>query len=98
MYQIGFPGLLFPITTTISVTTSATNEDGSVNRGAVISTALMGATTTSTENITINIHAEEEKKMSFAKTYVESMSDEELSSLLEKIEGIEQESPKVYQK
>ena len=92
------PGALIATASTISTTTFGTNEDGTLNKGALMSTVTMGATTTSTENISININAESEKQTSFAKTYVESMSDEELSDLFERIDGIYEEPIKIYQK
>ena len=90
--------IIYVAPTATSLTASFLNDDGLLNvdslmtaASASAATSILGQSNTITNEIT-------QKKVYNAKQYIESMSNEELSDLLKKVEGKEEESPKIYQK
>ena len=86
-------------TPTASLSSLTTNDDGTIN-GATLAT-LATTTTSLTSKVDININAQAQT-VSYAQQCIAAMSTEELSNILEKIEGkVEgkvEEPKKVYQR
>lgn len=64
-------------------TTTCLDEEGNVKKTGVISSAIVSATSTTSTSLQ-NIH--ERKALSNAYAYIESLSDEQIAEMLEKLD------------
>ena len=92
-----YPASIVPAaTTTTTLTSVLTNDDGTINRDSLITSISFGASTALT--VETDCDAKSVNDVYVAKQYIESMDNEELSTLLEKIEGKIEEPQKEYKK